>query len=357
MLIYQFAGEYELRNGWSCATIQRMEWDFVGNEWAVQMLQNQVVQGSTRHAYILAGAQGTGKRTLALRFIQALNCPAAVSTGNPCMECRSCRQVNAMQFPDMQVVETLAEKSEISIEQIRQVQQFLSLTPYEAKAKTALFLNFQQAKESAQNALLKTLEESPGSSRLIITTDSTEHLLPTIISRCEVLSLRPVAAREVAFALVSRINVEGQLAELLGHISSGRYGYARLLAEEPDLLEQRSTWLDDWIEIFSMNRRQRFKYIENKLPRRMELKKQRAAWTAMINCWMSFSRDMLLNSSGAAAEPMNMDRKADIAKLAGRLGAEKTTRIIHSLEKASERIDGYCNSRLVMETLMLELGD
>lgn len=340
----------------ACATIQHMDWDFVGNEWAVQMLQHQVVQGTTRHAYILAGAQGIGKRTLAQLFIQALNCPSSAGTGTPCMECRTCRQIHTMQFPDLMVVETLEEKSEISIDQIRQVQQFLSLTPFAGKSKTALFLNFQQAKESAQNALLKTLEESPGSSRLIITTDSLDHLLPTIISRCEVIPLRPVPASEIAFALASRSNADGQLAELLGHISGGRYGYARLLAEEPDLLEQRSAWLNDWGEIIKMNRRQRFKYIENKLPRKMELKRQRAAWIAMIQCWMSFCRDILLSTSGASIEPMNMDRKRDIADMAQKLDGAQTTRIIHSLETAAERIEAYCNPRLVMESLMLEIG-
>ncbi len=82
-----------------------MEWDYVGNEWAVNMLRQQVVHGSTRHAYILAGPEGLGKRTLAIRFIQALNCTKAEGNGNPCMECRSCRQIEAMQYSDLQVVE------------------------------------------------------------------------------------------------------------------------------------------------------------------------------------------------------------------------------------------------------------
>ena len=148
-----------LRKGTACATIQRMDWDYVGNEWAVKMLKQQAAQDSTRHAYILAGPQGIGKRTLALRFIQALNCPKAEGNGEPCLECRSCRQIEAMQYSDMQVVEMLEDKSAIIIDQIRQVQQFLSLTAYESKAKTALLVNFQNANTQAQNALLKTLEE------------------------------------------------------------------------------------------------------------------------------------------------------------------------------------------------------
>lgn len=333
-----------------------MEWDYVGNEWAVNMLRQQVAQGSTRHAYILAGPDGLGKRTLALRFIQSLNCIKAEGNGNPCLECRSCRQIEAMQYSDLQVVEKLEDKSEIRKEQVDEVNRFLSLSPYESKSKASILIDFQSASVEAQNALLKTLEEAPGNSMIIITVDSVDNLLPTTISRCEVLTLRPLPARDVAFALASRLNVEGQLAELLGHISGGRFGYARLLAEEPDLLEQRSTWLDEWIDVFGMTRVQRFKYIENKLSRRMELKKQREMLGGMIDCWTSLTRDILLATNTTVAGPMNIDRKEDIVRLAARLGSGKSTRIIRSLEQASNRIDRYYNPRLVMEMLMLEVG-
>jgi DNA polymerase-3 subunit delta' len=260
-----------------------------------------------------------------------------------------------MQFSDMQVVEMLEDKSAIIIDQIRQVQQFLSLTAYESRAKTALLINFQDANPQAQNALLKTLEESPGTSRLIITTDTPESLLPTIVSRCEVLNLRPISARKVSITLVSRLGVESHLAELLGHISGGRYGYARYLAEEPDLLEQRTMWLDEWVELQGMNRRQMFKFVENKLSRRKDLKKQRETLRDMLACWMSFTRDILLCASGAVSEPMNMDRKGELIGMAEKIRPDQAAGMIRSLDKAAERIDRFCNPRLVMETLMLEL--
>jgi DNA polymerase-3 subunit delta' len=333
-----------------------MDWDFIGNEWAVNMLRKQVELGTTRHAYILSGPQGIGKRTLAIKFIQALNCNQSGAHGNPCLECRSCRQVEAMQFADLFIVRLLDENSEIKIEQIKQAQRFLSLTPYESTSKTAIFLDFQLANLSAQNAMLKTLEESPGNSRLIITTDSTDLLLPTIVSRCEVINLRPVPAMELSFALMSQLKIESQLTELLGHISGGRYGYARHLAEDSDLLDQRDTWLDEWNEILGMSLRHRFKFIESKLSRRAELKKQREMLQKMINCWTLFARDVLLTSSGTSGEPINIDRKDQILSISKNSDPEKMAGIIHNLEKASERIDTNCNIRLVMETLMLEVG-
>ncbi len=101
---------------------------------------------------------------------------------------------------------------------------------------------------------------------------------------------------------------------------------------------------------------QRFKYIENKLSRRVELKKQREMLGGMIECWASFVRDVLLATNSASAGPMNIDRKEDIARLAARLGSAHSVQIIRSLEQASNRIDRYYNPRLVMEMLMLEIG-
>lgn len=333
-----------------------MDWDYVGNEWAVKMLKQQATLGTTRHAYIFAGPQGVGKRTLALRFIQALNCPRAVTNGEPCLECRSCRQIESMQYTDMQVVEVPEDKNEIIINQIRQVQQFLSLSAYESGSKTALLINFQKANPQAQNALLKTLEESPGSSRLIITTDSPESLLPTIVSRCEVLTLRSNSAHEVSSALVRRMGLEHPLAELLGHVSSGRYGYARNLAEDPESMEQRTSWLDDWVEIQKMSRRKRFKYVENMFPRRTELKMQRQMLQDILACWLTYSRDLLLFSCRAISEPINIDRKDELTVLAKTISPSNASEIIRCIETASRRIDMYCNPRLVMESLMLSLG-
>ena len=106
-----------------------------------------------------------------------------------------------------------------------------------------------------------------------------------------------------------------------------------------------------------MNRRQRFKYVENKLSRRLDLKKQREMLRDMIGCWTSYSRDILLSANGAMSPPMNMDRKDEVARIAGKVKPAKAAAVIRSLEMAAERIDRYCNPRLVMETLMLEIRD
>ena len=107
-----------------------------------------------------------------------------------------------------------------------------------------MFLRFQQANDNAANALLKTLEEAPSYAVLILTADNPEQLLPTIVSRCEVLRLRPLNIEAVQKELENRGLEFGQ-AKLIAHISGGRFGYALRLIENDSLLEKREQRLND----------------------------------------------------------------------------------------------------------------
>src|SRR5689334_11870499 len=205
-------------------------WNLVGHEWAVDMLKKHVINGTTRHAYLFAGPPGLGRRTLALRFAQALNCQAPVSAGIPCGDCRNCKQIASMQHPDLTIIQADSEGGIMKVDQIREARRSLTLKPYAANYRVALFLRFHEANDSASNALLKTLEEAPSYVVLILTADNPERLLPTIVSRCEVLRLRPPRIKEVQQALEDH-GLEANESELIEHIWGGGFGYARRLLE------------------------------------------------------------------------------------------------------------------------------
>src|SRR5512139_884062 len=236
-------------------------WNLVGHEWAVEMLKKHVAEGATRHAYLFAGPPGLGRRTLALRFAQALNCQTPVEAGVPCGECRDCRQIAAMQHADLTVIQADAEGGTLKVDQIREARRSLTLKPYQAKYRVALFLRFQEANDNAANALLKTLEEAPSYAVLILTADNPEQLLPTIVSRCEVLRLRPLNIEGIQRALESR-GVESGRAKLVAHISGGRFGYALRLLENESLLEKRQERLNDLQSLISASRLEKFAYAD-----------------------------------------------------------------------------------------------
>ncbi len=102
-------------------------WDLVGHEWAVDMLKKHVIHGTTRHAYLFSGPPGLGRRTLALRFTQALNCTTPTEPGVPCGQCRDCKQIEAMQHPDLTIIQAESEGGTMKVDQIREARRTLTL--------------------------------------------------------------------------------------------------------------------------------------------------------------------------------------------------------------------------------------
>src|SRR4030065_2089299 len=138
-----------------------MDWGMIGHEWAVKLLAEHVALGHDRHAYLFTGPSGVGRRTLALRFAQGLNCQHPPVPGQPCRTCSACKRIEQMHHPDLMVVEAEREGETLKIDQIRELQHTLSLAPYEARYRLALLLRFEEAHPSAANAMLKTLEDPP----------------------------------------------------------------------------------------------------------------------------------------------------------------------------------------------------
>src|SRR5512140_1631431 len=200
-------------------------WGILGHEWAVEMLKEHIRRDSVRHAYLFCGPSGVGRRTLALRFAQALNCPNQKEPGQPCGKCKTCQQVERMQYADLAVIQAEKEGGTLKVEQVRAIRQSLSLKPYQGKYRLALFLRFEEANATSANALLKTLEDAPAHVVLILTAESPEQLLPTIVSRCEVMRLRPLPLEAVRTTLQDH-GAEKELADVLAHVSGGRPGYA-----------------------------------------------------------------------------------------------------------------------------------
>jgi DNA polymerase-3 subunit delta' len=324
-------------------------WHLLGHEWAVDMLKQHISRKAVRHAYLFTGPPGLGRRTLALRFAQALNCSQPTAPGEPCGTCRDCRQIENMQHPDISIVQAETEGGTLKVDQVREVRRALALKPYQAKYRVALFLRFQEASEGAANALLKTLEEAPEHAILILTADNAEGLLPTITSRCEVLRLRPLSVDVIEEYLKAR-GADTEKARLIAHVSGGRSGYALRLLEDGSALEVRTEQLADLEELLSATRVKKFNYAET-------LAKDKESMRQTLLVWLSYWRDVLLRISGARASISNIDRDEAISSLAESLTLERARRIVYETESALERLDHNVNSRLLAEVLLLGLPE
>jgi DNA polymerase III subunit delta' len=325
-----------------------MNWDILGHEWAVSLLKEHIAQGGLRHAYLLTGPQGVGRRTLALRMAQALNCLQPPTPGEPCGTCRICKQIGRMEHPDLAVEQAEQVGGILKVDQIRDLQRSLSLAPYDARYRVALLLRFEEANPNAANALLKTLEEPPPQVIMMVTADSPESLLPTIVSRCEVVRLRPLPLEQVRQDLQRNWGLPEEEAKLLAHISGGRPGYALHLHQEPERMAQRISWLEEHNQMLSANRVQRFAYAET-------LAKDKDTLRSVLLVWISLWRDVLLCAAGSSSPLANLDRADEIGVIADRFGVEAAHQTIARLEHTLDLLDRNANTRLTAEVMLLDL--
>ncbi len=325
-----------------------MSWDILGHAWAVDLLRQHVAQGTFRHAYLFTGPQGVGRRPLALRLAQALNCLQPAAPGEPCRLCRTCAQIEQMAHPDLAVVQAEQVGGTLKVDQIRDLQRSLSLAPYASPYRIALLLRFEEAHISAQNAFLKTLEEPPPRVVLLITAESAESLLPTVASRCEIIRLRPLSLEEVSQGLVQRWGLPPDQATLLAHLSGGRPGYALRLYQTPELVDEHRRWLEDHASLLRSNRAQRFEYAEM-------LARDREKLPAALRAWLTLWRDVLMQSLEAAVPLTNLERAEEIAALAKQLGPQTARRVLAAIERANMQLEHNVNPRLALEVLLLDL--
>jgi DNA polymerase III subunit delta' len=327
-----------------------MKWNIVGHEWAVDLLREHVSHGQQRHAYLFTGPPGIGRRTLALRFSQALNCLQPPEKGGYCGACRSCQRIEKMAHPDLHIIQSQETGGVLKVDEIRELQHSLSLTPYEARFRIALILRFEEANLSTANALLKTLEEPSSRVVMILTADNSEMLLPTIVSRCEILRLRPLSVSILEKGLQEKWGDNLEKVSFLARISNGCPGIAQKYAENPVLLERRESWLTDIRTLISSNRVQRFAFVD-KILKENDKEKVRE----FLNTWQSFWRDVMLFSAGSNSELANPDCIDHIRDLAGLLDLEQARQAVLSIQRTLELIPRNVNLRLALEVMMLDL--
>jgi DNA polymerase-3 subunit delta' len=325
-----------------------MNWNIIGHEWAVQLLKQHVIQGIHRQAYLITGPERIGRRTLAIRFAQAINCSQPISPGVPCLDCPSCGQIQRMIHPDLTVVEADRVGGQLKVDQIRDLQHGLSLAPYDAKYRIAILLRFEEANRQAANALLKTLEEPPSQVILLLTATSIEQLLPTIVSRCELIRLRPIPPEVIKLGLGTNWQVPPDEAGLLAHLSTGRPGYAVQLFQTPELLSSRKIWLDELSELLAANRVERFNYADT-MTKDTRLSREK------LKIWLTFWRDVMLRSSDSSSNITNIDYQELIDHLAKNLGREKAYNLVKEVEQVFDHLDSNVKPRLALEVFMLDL--
>jgi len=216
----------------------------LGQPGAIAAVRAQLAAGFP-HAVLLAGPAGVGKTTLALDIAAALLCSAEDVTARPCRTCRGCRMVEHGNHPDVHHLAPSGAGAAISIggrgeRGVRDLVSDLALLPVEGGARVAIVEAAQRMPEDAQSALLKTLEEPPAGTTILICADDEERLLPTIRSRCVRVRLGPLGIRDVEAVLAAQGVADAPTAARLARITDGRPGHAIAYALAPGAAPIRS---------------------------------------------------------------------------------------------------------------------
>lgn len=309
-------------------------WRFCGNRQSVEKLRLTVGRRTPRHAFLLSGVPSLGKRTLAMRFAQALLCERPRGA-DPCFECGSCRRVLREVHPDVSLFsmeQQNASGSErtkgttLTIETARAITAQAPLRPMNGDWRFVIVDDAELLMPDAQEALLKTIEEPPAFMVLFLIAADLEAILPTIRSRCELLELGATPLHEIEEFLRSR-DVPPEIAEAAAAFSSGAPGWAIRASAEPELIEERGSIVEQaaaWIDSSDFDR------IATAFAMSDVLTKQRAESLAVIEASAGLWRDSMLIRSGNSdrivfrAHSDLTDRLAgshDITELLGALSA------------------------------------
>lgn len=324
---------------------QNGNWFLWGHEWAVEQLARTIAHNRTGHAYLVTGPANIGKTTLAKAFAMALNCEREQ---RPCGQCRTCRLIAQDGHADVTIVEAERIGGTLKIDQIRELQRVLSLRPYEAQYRVAILRRFQEANPATQNAILKTLEEPASSVVIILTVEQVDQILPTILSRCQILNLRPMPVEQVFHALKAQFDYDDQDLQLVARLSAGRIGWAMRVAQDPTQLELRHTAIQQLSEVAATRSRvDRFKMAE-------ALSKDKTILLASLEYWLTFWRDVMLLASGSDGEVINVDYIDRLGQLAAHLDHGAAYQALRDTRETMVQLGSNANTRLAIEVLLLK---
>ncbi len=321
----------------------------VGHRQAQSLLERAALSGQLSHAYLLTGPSGIGKTTLAREFAALLECTGREpNSPEPCGDCMSCRKIVHGTHPDVALVEPPAGKRFLDVDTVREVLHAANLAPSEGAYRIFILPEVERMLLPAVNALLKTLEEPPPHVVLLLTSAEPEQLLPTLLSRCQLLPLHQLTPEEIASALVERWGAESATAQDLAALANGRLGWAVRALEQPERRTQRAELLASLAELTTLPRAERIRQAGT-------LASDTEAVRQTLELWTLWWRDVVLAACGATNLATTGAARAEAERQGRSLGRERTQAFLQGLLDARAALDQNANTRLTLEVLLLDL--
>jgi len=294
------------------------------------------------HAYLFDGPEGVGKKLMALSLARALLC----EEGEGCGECPACRKVDHLNHPDLHLV--VPDGAQIKIDQIRKLQQEISLRPLEATVRICLIDGAESLNVAASNALLKTLEEPLPGTLLILLSAKPEMLLDTIRSRCQRLRFNRLSRSRLAGILEHRLGLTEAEALVMAALSNGSFKQA--FGENRELyLEQRKKLINSLISLSNGSIFPLFELAQ-------QLADDKEHLTDILDIFQSFYRDLLLILHHRPEnELVNIDLRETLYAQSRNERTSGLLKKLESLDRARLHLQRNVNRQLAMEAMLMEM--
>ncbi|MDD6201438.1 MAG: DNA polymerase III subunit delta' C-terminal domain-containing protein [Lachnospiraceae bacterium] len=323
--------------------------DIVGQDMIKEHLQGAIASGNVSHAYIINGERSSGKEFIASVFAMTLQCERGET--EPCGECHSCKQALSKNQPD--IIRVTHEKpNSISVDDIRtQVNNDIVIKPYAGPKKIYIVNDAEKMTVAAQNALLKTLEEPPEYGVILLLTSNLEAMLPTIVSRCIVLNMKPVSDEKVKKFLMQELQIPDYKAQVCAAFARGNIGKAKMLAssEDFDKIKDEAVTLLKYIDDMEINE------IAQAIKRMNEYKLEINDYLDILAIWY---RDALLFKATKDVNHLIFKEEIQyIKKAASKSTYEGIENILKALDTAKRRLSANVNFDLTMELLLLTIKE
>lgn len=323
--------------------------DIIGHEQIIEHLQNAIELDKVSHAYIINGEKGSGKMLLADAFALTLQCEKQGRI--PCLKCHSCKQALSGNQPD--IIHVTHEKPNvITVDEIRsQLVNDIQIKPYSSPRKIYIIDEADLMNPQAQNAILKTIEEPPAYGVIVMLTSNAQSLLPTILSRCVQLNIKPVKDSVLKRYLMERLRVPDYKAELSIAFARGNVGKAVKLAQSENFDVIKKDALDMLRYLEDMELYEVIEWVKKITEYKLEIND----FLDILTVWF---RDVLLFK---ATNDVNMlifkDEVSEIKKRAARSSYSGLEEIVNSIEKAKVRLNANVNFDLTIELLLLTIKE
>ncbi len=328
----------------------------LGQDQPKRIIQNALENNSVSHAYLFYGPESIGKKLTAVEFAKALNCEVSGPKDN-CGNCPSCRKIDHAIHPDFFFLEP--EKSSpagrnafIKVEQIRELQNKLAYLPYEAKTKVAVIDGAETMNPQAANTLLKTLEEPPSSTILILIASNPYQLLPTIVSRCQGVKFHLLASEAVRQILQQSLQPEPE-----------EFSEKELNLRTLRSMGRISRALEEDIEATDIYREDILKLLEQASFRRMDVVfKWTRQWARrsdqiqpVLDELLNLLRDLaVIKSQGENAEILNRDILHRLHPLAEQKSARTLFAMFDSALKTKSALAANANLQLSLDHMLIQ---